>query len=45
MTMASALQRLKVVDHWLAARRLEWERRLDRFDHYVKHLQQKESAS
>lgn len=35
-------ERFKVVDDWLSARRQLWEARLDRFDHYVKHLKEKD---
>ncbi len=42
-TNAIAPARFKVVDDWLSARRPVWEARLDRFDHYVKHLKEKES--
>ena len=38
-------QRFKVAEDWLAARREEWEARLDRFDEYVKQLKEKESKS
>ena len=44
-TYAIAPQRLEVVEDWLTARRQVWEARLDRFDHYVKQLKEKESAS
>lgn len=44
-TYEIAPERFQVVDDWLAARREEWERRLDRFDSYVKHLKEKESGS
>jgi DNA-binding transcriptional ArsR family regulator len=44
-TYELAPERLKVVEDWLTARRREWEARLDRFDHYVKQLKEKESAS
>ncbi len=44
-TYQIAPERLKVVDDWLVARRQEWEARLDRFDHYVKQLKDKESGS
>src|SRR3954462_528192 len=37
--------RLDVAEHWLTERRQLWEARLDRFDHYVKQLKAKESAS
>lgn len=35
-------ERFEVVENWLAARRAEWEARLDRFDRYVKELADKE---
>ena len=35
--------RFEVAENWLAARRQEWERRLDRFDDYVKHLKERET--
>ncbi|MEP6474796.1 MAG: metalloregulator ArsR/SmtB family transcription factor [Gemmatimonadota bacterium] len=38
-------ERFTVVEDWLTARRQVWEARLDRFDHYVKQLKEKESAS
>ena len=38
-------QRFKVAEDWLTARRQLWEARLDRFDHYVKQLKEKESES
>jgi DNA-binding transcriptional ArsR family regulator len=41
-TYEIAPERLKVVDDWLAARRREWEARLDRFDQYVTHLKARE---
>lgn len=41
-TYAIAPERLEVVDDWLAARRREWEARLDRFDQYVKQLEERE---
>ena len=44
-TYAIAPERFKVVEDWLSARRQVWEARLDRFDQYVKQLQEKESAS
>ena len=44
-TYEIAPERFAVVDGWLAARRREWEARLDRFDRYVKELQERESAS
>lgn len=44
-TYAIAPERFTVVEHWLTARRREWESRLDRFDAHVKHLKEKESQS
>ena len=38
-------ERLEVAEHWLTARRKEWEARLDRFDAYVRQLKDKESKS
>ncbi len=38
-------ERFKVAEDWLAERRRLWEARLDRFDHYVKHLKETESKS
>lgn len=38
-------ERLTVVDDWLAARRREWESRLDRFDRYVTQLTRQETGS
>ena len=38
-------ERFKVAEDWLTARRDLWEARLDRFDQYVQHLKEKESAS
>src|SRR6476659_4366347 len=38
-------ERLKVAEDWLTAQRRMWEARLDRFDHYVKQLKEKESKS
>jgi DNA-binding transcriptional ArsR family regulator len=43
-TYELAPERFKVVEDWLTARRALWEARLDRFDHYVTQLKQKESA-
>ena len=37
------LERFRVVEDWLTARRRLWEARLDRFDQYVKQLKEKES--
>ena len=42
-TYEIAPERLKVAEDWLTERRRLWEARLDRFDHYVKQLKQKES--
>jgi DNA-binding transcriptional ArsR family regulator len=42
-TYQIAPERFKVVDDWLTARRQLWEARLDRFDHYVEQLKEKES--
>jgi len=44
-TYEIAPERFKVVEDWLAARRQVWEARLDRFDHYIKQLKEKESES
>ena len=44
-TYEIAPERFEVVDDWLAARRQQWDARLDRFDRYVKHLKEKESES
>ena len=44
-TYEIAPERFKVVEDWLAARRRLWEARLDRFDQYVKQLEEKESDS
>lgn len=41
-TYEIAPARLEVVDDWLAARRRQWEERLDRFDAYVKQLKERE---
>ncbi len=43
-TYEIAPERFQVVEDWLTARRREWEARLDRFDHYVTQLKQKEAA-
>jgi len=37
--------RFKVAEDWLAERRQVWEERLDRFDHFVTQLKEKESRS
>jgi DNA-binding transcriptional ArsR family regulator len=44
-TYEIAAERFNVVEDWLTARRRMWEARLDRFDQYVKHLNDKESGS
>ena len=44
-TYEIAPERFKVVEDWLTARRQVWESRLDRFDHYVRQLNEKESPS
>ena len=44
-TYELAPQRLKVAEDWLVARRQLWESRLDRFDQYVKQLQETEAKS
>ncbi len=44
-TYEVAPERFRIVDDWLTARRQAWEARLDRFDQYVTHLQQKESGA
>jgi DNA-binding transcriptional ArsR family regulator len=38
-------ERFKVAEDWLTERRRRWEGRLDRFDHYVQQLKEKESKS
>lgn len=38
-------ERFKVAESWLTERRQEWAARLDRFDKYVKHLEEQESQS
>lgn len=44
-TYEIAPERFQVADDWLAERRRLWEARLDRFDHYVRTLKEKESPS
>jgi DNA-binding transcriptional ArsR family regulator len=44
-TYEIAPERFKVVEDWLTARRQVWEARLDRFDEYVRQLNEKESKS
>ena len=41
-TYELAPERLKVAEDWLTARRRLWQARLDRFDHYVKQLKERE---
>ena len=38
-------ERFKIAESWLAERRQLWEVRFDRFDKYVKQLQEEESES
>jgi DNA-binding transcriptional ArsR family regulator len=42
-TYEIAPERFRVAEDWLAARRRSWEARLDRFDRYVKQLEEGES--
>ena len=44
-TYEIAPERFKVVEDWVTARRRSWEARLDRFDRYVKQLEERESES
>lgn len=44
-TYELAPERFKVAEGWLAEQRKVWEKRLDRFDEYVRHLKEKESRS
>ena len=44
-TYEFAPERFRVVESWLAERRRMWEARLDRFDQYVKQLQERGSRS
>ena len=44
-TYEIAPERFTVMEDWLTARRRSWEARLDRFDEYVKQLEEKESES
>ncbi len=44
-TYEIAAEGFVVVEAWLSARRREWEARLDRFDEYVRQLEEKESES
>ena len=38
-------ERFRVAEDWLTARRRTWEARLDRFDRYVRQLQDEESGT
>ena len=42
-TYELAPERFKVAEDWLSAQRRRWEARLDRFDSYVKQLQERQS--
>jgi len=42
-TYELAPERFKVAEDWLSAQRRLWEARLDRFDSYVKQLQERQS--
>ena len=44
-TYEIAPERFEVAENWLTERRKEWESRLDRFDEYVKKLNNKESGA
>jgi DNA-binding transcriptional ArsR family regulator len=44
-TYEIAPERFRVAEDWLSARRRLWEARLDRFDHYVRQLQDREPGS
>ncbi len=44
-TYEIAPERFRIADDWLAARRQQWEARLDRFEQFVTHLKQEESGS
>ena len=44
-TYEIAPERFNVVDDWLAARRQSWEARLDRLDHFVTQLKEREADS
>ena len=44
-TYEIAPERLEVAEDWLAERRRSWEERLDRFDEYVKQLEEKERTT
>ena len=42
-TYELAPERMRIAEDWLAERRQEWERRLDRFDAYVRQLKEREA--
>lgn len=42
-TYEIAPERLRIVEDWVSARREVWEARLDRFDHYVRKLKERDS--
>ena len=44
-TYELAPERFKVAEAWLSEQRQVWERRLNRFDDYVKQLKEKESKT
>lgn len=44
-TYEIAPERFKIVEDWLTARRQLWGARLDRCDHYVRQLNEKEVES
>ncbi len=39
-TYQLAPQPLKVAEHWMVTQRVNWERRLDQLDNYLKHLKE-----
>lgn len=44
-TYEIAPERFPIAERWLAERRQEWERRLDRFDTYVTHLKKRRQGA
>jgi hypothetical protein len=42
-TYCLVADRLRAAEDWLAAQRIEWEARADRFQQYVEHLEQREA--
>jgi len=42
-TYQLAPQRLEAAEHWMAAQRSNWERRLDQLDNYLLELKEQES--